>query len=78
MSPNLKRSGFTVLPPDAVGPPEQHEAVREALLRVACDRKQCSQRELANVFRDGQELMRFMLWDDPLFEKVILAPAAVD
>ena len=73
----LEAFGFTVLPPDVVGPPEQHEAVREALLRVACERKQCSEDELADVFRDGQELMRFMLWDDPLFEKIILRPAAV-
>ena len=73
----LEAFGLTVLPPDVVGPPEQHEAVREALLRVACERKQCSEDELADVFRDGQELMRFMLWDDPLFEKIILRPAAV-
>ena len=53
------------------------KAVREALLRVACERKQCTEDELPEVFRDGQELMRFMLWDDPLFEKIILTPAAV-
>ena len=73
----LEAFGFTVLPPDVVGPPEQHEAVRDALLRVACERKQCSRGELTDVFRDGQELMRFMLWDDPLFEKIILIPAAI-
>ena len=59
----LEAFGFTVLPPETVGPPEQHEAVREALLRVACERKQCTEDELAEVFRDGQELLRFMLWD---------------
>ena len=73
----LEAFGFTVLPPDVVGPPEQHEAVRDALLRVACERKRCSEGQLAEVFRDGQELMRFMLWDDPLFESIVLCPAAV-
>ena len=73
----LEAFGFTVLPPDVVGPPEQHEAVRDALLEVACERRKCSEGQLQEVFRDGQELMRFMLWDDPIFEKIIVHPAAL-
>ena len=73
----LEAFGFTVLPPEKVGPPEQHEQVRGALIRVACERKDCTEADLPKVFRDGQELMRFMLWDDPLFEKVVVNPAAL-
>lgn len=73
----LEAFGFTVLPPEKVGPPQQHEAVRDALLGVACERKSCSQAELPGVFSDDQELLRFMLWDDPLFEKIVVNPAAL-
>lgn len=73
----LESFGFTVLPPEKVGPMEQHEAVRDALLRVACERKSVAPAQLPEVFRDGQELMRFMLWDDPLFEKIVVSPAAL-
>ncbi len=73
----LEAFGFTVLPPEKVGPAEQHAEIRDALIRVACGRKGCAEAELPEVFRDGQELMRFMLWDDPIFEKVVLNPAAL-
>ena len=73
----LEAFGFTVLPPEKVGPGEQHEAIRDALVRVARDRKHCAESALGEVFEDGQELMRFMLWDDPVFEKIMVAPAAL-
>jgi ectoine hydroxylase-related dioxygenase (phytanoyl-CoA dioxygenase family) len=73
----LDAFGFTVLPPEKVGPPEQHAAVRETVLRVACERKGCKEDQLADVFSDGQELLRFVLWDDPIFEKLVLTPAAL-
>ncbi|MCY4129679.1 MAG: phytanoyl-CoA dioxygenase family protein [Gammaproteobacteria bacterium] len=73
----LEAFGFTVVPPEKVGPRHQHEAVRDSLLTVACDRKECDLSELEEVFADGQELMRFMLWDDPIFEKTLLNPAGI-
>ena len=73
----LEAFGLTVIPPEKVGPPEQHEAVREAILRVACKRRACTIEELPGVFDNAQELMRFVLWDDPIFEKVILNPAGL-
>ncbi len=73
----LEAFGFTVLPPEKVGPGEQHEAIRDALVRVARDRKHCAESALGEVFEDGQELMRFMLWDDPVFEKIMVTPAAL-
>lgn len=71
----LEAFGYTVIPPEKVGPPAQHEAARRALIEVACSRKACSEDDLVDVFADGQELMRFMLWDNPLFEKLLLNPA---
>ncbi len=71
----LEAFGFTVVPPEKVGTIEQHETVRDSLLNVACDRKECEVADLEEVFADGQELMRFMLWDDPIFEQTLLNPA---
>ena len=73
----LEAFGFTVLPPNVVGPPEQHATIRDALVQVACARRQCDEAALPEVFADGQELMRFMLWDDPVFEPIMVHPAAL-
>ena len=73
----LEAFGYTVVPPEKVGRQAQHEAVRDALLKVAYQRKECNETDLADVFADGQELMRFMLWDDPIFEKTLLNPAGL-
>ena len=73
----LEAFGYTVLPPDKVGSVEQHEEAKEVVLRIACERKDCSRDELSSVFSDGQELLRFVLWDDLLFEKLVLTPTAL-
>ena len=73
----LEAFGFTVLPPEVVGPTEQLSAVREVVLRIAAERKGCAPDELEQVYADGQELLRFVLWDDPVFEKLVLNPAAL-
>ncbi len=73
----LEAFGYTVLPSDKVGPPEQHEAVRRAALRLVGQRKGCAVEDLEELFSDSQELFRFVLWDDPIFEKLVLNPAAL-
>ncbi len=73
----LEAFGYTVLPPDKVGPPEQHEAVRQAALRLVGQRKGCAVEDLEELFSDSQELFRFVLWDDTIFEKLVLNPAAL-
>ncbi len=73
----LEAFGYTVLTPDQVGSEAQHEAARNAVLRIARERKNCTNEELEEVFADGQELLRFVLWDDPIFEKLVLHPAAL-
>jgi hypothetical protein len=73
----LEAFGYTVLPPEKVGPPEQLETAKQTVLRVACERKNCKVEELEELYSDGQELLRFILWDDPFFEKLVLHPAAL-
>jgi hypothetical protein len=73
----LEAFGYTILPPEKVGSVEQLHATKEAVIRIACERKNCSIGELENVFDDGQELLRFVLWDDEIFEKIILTPSAL-
>ena len=73
----LEACGFTVLPPEKVGTPEQHKSVRDAILQVASSRKECGTDELVEIFDDNQELLRLILWDDPVFEKTLLTPAAL-
>lgn len=73
----LEAFGFTVIPPEKVATPEVHEQYQAAALRVACERKNCTPEELPGVFEDGQELLRFTLWDDQSFEKMVLTPAAL-
>lgn len=73
----LEAFGYTVLPPEKVGSTEQLEATREVVLRIASERKGCTTAELEDVYSDGQELLRFVLWDDPIFEKLVLTPPAL-
>jgi ectoine hydroxylase-related dioxygenase (phytanoyl-CoA dioxygenase family) len=73
----LDAFGYTIIPPEKVGPPEQHENMKQAVMRVAASRKGCAINELSEFFSKGQELMRFILWDDPAFEKLILTPSVL-
>ena len=66
-----------MLPPEKVGSKEQLEETKTAVLRIAAERKGCKVEELEEVYDDGQELMRFVLWDDPIFEKLLLTPSAL-
>ena len=69
--------GYTIIPPEKVGPPEQHEEVQEAILRVAARRKDCTIDQLPQFFSGRQELMRLVLWEERVFEKIVLTPAAL-
>ncbi len=73
----LEAFGYTVLPPEKVGNEVQLGETRDAVLRIAAERKGCSIDTLQTVYGDGQELLRFVLWDDPVFEKLVLNPAAL-
>ena len=73
----LETQGFTVVPPEKVGPAGFHEQVRAAVVRVAADRFNLSVEQVPIFFENRQENIRFMLWDDPIFESVLLNPAAL-
>lgn len=73
----LEAFGFTVIPPEKVGSKANHEAHKDAVLSLACKRRNCNAEQLSEVFDDNQELMRFVLWDDALFESTILNSAAL-
>ena len=70
----LEAFGFTVIPPEKVAPPEFLAQVKEALLRVVLDRFG-SIEESGDFWNESNENIRFILWDDPVFEKVVLLPA---
>ena len=73
----LETQGFTVVPPEKVGSASFHEQVRDAVVRVAADRFKLSVEQVPNFFENRQENVRFMLWEDPIFESVLLNPAAL-
>ncbi len=73
----LETQGFTVVPPEKVGAPGFHEEVRDAVLRVAADRFNQDVEQVTEFFENRQENIRFMLWEDPIFESVVLNPAAL-
>lgn len=73
----LEAFGYTVLSPEQVGSPELLAETTAAVLRIASDRKGCDESELVELYSDGQELLRFVLWDDPVFERLVLNPAAL-
>ena len=73
----LEAFGYTVVPPEKVGSKEDHDSIRAALLRVANQRKQTNGAGLEDFYKDGQELLRFVLWEDPTFESALLNPAGL-
>ncbi|MEM7016569.1 MAG: phytanoyl-CoA dioxygenase family protein [Pseudomonadota bacterium] len=72
----LETFGFTVIPPEKVAPPEFHEAVKDALIRVV-ERRFGSLEQAGNRWQDTNDLLRFVLFEDPIFEKVVMLPAAL-
>lgn len=72
----LEAFGFTVVPPEKVAPPEFHDAARQALLRVVESRFGRHVGD-TDAWRGTNDILRFILWDDPIFERVVLLPAAL-
>lgn len=72
----LDTFGFTVVPPEKVGPPEFCQEVREALERTMIRRygeDGLSPDRWANI----NDIQRFMLWEDQIFEKLSYNPAGL-
>ena len=69
----LEAFGFTVVPPDKVGPASFHLEVREALERVVVERFGAN----AERWTDVNDQLRFLIWEDPIFEKATYNPAGL-
>ena len=72
----LTSFGFTVVPPEKVGPPELVEEVREALEKTMLRRygpDGLAPERWANV----NDIQRFMLWEDRAFERLSYNPAGL-
>lgn len=72
----LSSFGFTVVPPEKVGPPELVEEVREALEKTMLRRygpDGLAPERWANV----NDIQRFMLWEDRVFERLTYNPAGL-
>jgi ectoine hydroxylase-related dioxygenase (phytanoyl-CoA dioxygenase family) len=69
----LEAFGFTIIPPEKVGPPDYHIEIREALERVV-ERRFGEDISRWNNVNDN---MRFLLWEDPVFEKMTYNPAGL-
>lgn len=72
----LEAFGFTVVPPEKVGPPEFCDEVKAALERTMLRRygeDGLSVERWSNV----NDIQRFMLWEDPIFEKLSYNPAGL-
>ncbi len=69
----LEAFGFTVVPPEKVAPPAFAEEVRAALERVVVDRFGAD----LDRWNDVNDQLRFLIWEDPIFEKVTWNPAGL-
>ena len=72
----LEAFGFTVVPPEKVAPQDFCRDVREALERTMLRRygpDGLSEERWSNV----NDIQRFMLWEDPIFEKLSYNPAGL-
>ncbi|MCY3623374.1 MAG: phytanoyl-CoA dioxygenase family protein [Gammaproteobacteria bacterium] len=72
----LEAFGFTVVPPDKVGPPEFHLEVKEAVERVVADRFGSLDTHI-DRWDNVNDQLRFLIWEDPIFEKVTYNPAGL-
>jgi ectoine hydroxylase-related dioxygenase (phytanoyl-CoA dioxygenase family) len=78
----LEAFGYTIVPPELVGPPDLHSAVRAALLAVGGRRSGETPDVKGGTTHTDQrhalgQVARFILWDDPVFERLVLNPAAL-
>ena len=72
----LEAFGFTVIPPEKVGPPEFCEEVKAALERTML-RRYGEDGLASERWSNVNDIQRFMLWEDPIFEKLTYNPAGL-
>jgi len=72
----LEAFGFTILEPELVGPASFIDEMAEVTLRVARERGTAPEIGQLNSAATG-EFLRGLLWEDPIYERAILNPAAL-
>lgn len=68
--------GFTVVPPEKVASPEFHARVKQALVGVV-ERRFGPFGDDGMTWKDQNQTIRMILWEDPIFEELLLNPAAL-
>ncbi len=68
--------GFTVIPPDKVGPPGFHQKIREALLDVVEGRFGAISPDGA-TWKEANQIIRLILWETPAFEELLMNPVGL-
>ena len=68
--------GFTIVPPDKVGPPDYHARMRESLLSVVTERfGEPAQDGLS--WEEANQIFRLLLWDNEAFEELLMNPVGL-
>lgn len=68
--------GFTVVPPEKVGPPDFHTRVKDALVGVI-ERRFGPLGNDGLTWKDQNQIFRMILWEDQIFEELLLNPAGL-
>lgn len=68
--------GFTVVPPEKVAPPEFHARVKDAAVKVV-ERRFGPLGGDGMTWKDKNQIIRMILWEDPIFEELLLNPAGL-
>ena len=72
----LEAFGYTVVPPEKVGPDNYHLPIKEAVEDMVAERFGSLETEI-DRWNDVNDIFRFLLWDDPIFEQVTYNPAGL-
>lgn len=68
--------GYTVVPPEKVGPPEFHARVKTAVETVVTRRFNRPDPD-GLTWKDRNQIIRMILWEDEIFESLLLNPAGL-
>ncbi|MEI6440985.1 MAG: hypothetical protein WCO83_12330, partial [Alphaproteobacteria bacterium] len=68
--------GYTVVPPEKVGPPEFHAKVKAAVVDVV-ERRFGRLGNDGLTWKDRNQIIRMILWEDRIFEELLLNPAGL-
>ena len=72
----LEVFGYTIVPPEKVATPEFHARVKEAVIGVV-ERRFGPLDEGGMTWQDENQIVRMILWEDPVFEELLLNPAGL-